>query len=106
MPLKRLSEFNSSHILNTYFDSFLCKNMAKYIIEKELRHHVIEWLATAFSITGALLVSLKIFQGYYIWVVANILWMSFAYKHKHYGLLTLSVCYFIISCIGIYNQFF
>lgn len=74
--------------------------MTKYVIEKELRHHVIEWLATAFSIIGALLVSFKHYQGYPIWIFANLLWMLFALKHKHYGLLTLSICYFLINVNG------
>jgi nicotinamide riboside transporter PnuC len=75
--------------------------MVKYTIEKKLKHHVIEWVATFLSIFGALLVSLKFFEGYYIWIVANILWMIFAFRYKHYGLLTLSISYFIINCIGI-----
>jgi len=80
--------------------------MAKYVIEKEFRHHVIEWSATALSITGALLVSLNLLWGYYVWIVANILWMAFAWKHKHHGLLTLSIFYFIASTIGIIRLHF
>jgi nicotinamide riboside transporter PnuC len=75
--------------------------MVKYVIEKKPHHHAIEWVATFLSITGALMVSLQHFQGYYIWITANVLWMIFAFKYKHYGLLTLSVSYFIINIIGI-----
>jgi hypothetical protein len=75
--------------------------MTKYVIEKKPHHHVLEWTATAFSICGALLVSLQHFQGYYIWVAASVLWTLFAVKYKHYGLLTLSIAYFIINIIGI-----
>lgn len=75
--------------------------MARYVIEKKPHHHAIEWCATAGSITGALLVSLQHFQGYYVWLVANVLWFIFAIKYKHYGLLTLSISYFIINCIGV-----
>lgn len=81
--------------------------MAKYTIEKTLRHHIIEWAATVLSIFGALLISFKLSQGYYIWIVGNVLWMSFSLKHKHYGLLVLAVSYFIINIIGIIRwQFF
>ena len=85
----------------------LLLGMTRYTIEKELRHHIVEWIATILSVTGALFVSLQHFQGYYIWVVANILWITFAYKHRHYGLLTLSICYLIINTVGIVRwQFF
>ncbi|MEK6891409.1 MAG: nicotinamide mononucleotide transporter [Nanoarchaeota archaeon] len=81
--------------------------MTKYVIEKELRHHIIEWTATVMSLIGALLISFKFSQGYYIWIIGNVLWASFAYKHKHYGLLVLSIAYFIINIIGIIRwQFF
>ncbi len=81
--------------------------MVKYTIEKNLIHHVIEWCATALSLTGALLISFQLFYGYYIWIVGNILWVAFAYKHKHYGLLVLSVSYFFINIIGLIRwQFF
>ena len=78
-------------------------NMTKYVIEKELRHHIIEWVATILSILGALLVSLKHFEGYPVWIVANTLWAIFALKHKHYGLLCLSISYFIINWVGFIN---
>lgn len=72
-----------------------------HVIEKNLIHHFIEWLATALSILGVLLVNFQIFSGLYIWITANVLWMSFAWKHKHYGLLVLSCSYFVINCLGI-----
>lgn len=75
--------------------------MVTYTIEKKPHHHVIEWLATVGSITGALLISLQYFYGYYIWIVANILWIIFAFKYKHYGLLTLAISYLIINGIGL-----
>lgn len=75
--------------------------MVKYTIEKELRHHVVEWGATFLSLFGALLISLKFYQGYYVWILGNVLWTSFSLKHKHYGLLFLSVCYFVINIVGI-----
>jgi nicotinamide riboside transporter PnuC len=72
-----------------------------HVIEKKLRHHVIEWVATFMSLTGALMIANLMKDGYYIWIVANILWVSFSWKHKHYGLLFLSVSYLIINIIGL-----
>jgi len=76
-----------------------------YRIEKTLVHHVIEWSATVLSLLGALLVAFKFWQGYPVWVVANALWVSFAWKHKHYGLLFLSVSYLVINFIGLIRWF-
>ncbi len=72
----------------------------KYVIEKSLQHHVIEWCAVAGSLTGAIMVAKHIQNGYLIWLVANILWIFFAAKHKHWGLLFLSVCYLVIHAYG------
>ena len=72
-----------------------------HVIEKTLVHHLIEWIATVLSIIGVLLVNLQNFNGLYIWIVANALWVAFAWKHKHYGLLVLAVSYLIINIIGL-----
>lgn len=74
-----------------------------HVIEKRLRHHVIEWLATFLSLAGALMIANLIKEGYYVWILANILWVSFSWKHKHYGLLFLSASYLVINIIGIIN---
>lgn len=88
------------------------KNMAKkskgffstvHVIEKSFIHHAVEWIATILSITGVLLVNLQNLNGLYIWIVANVLWISFAWKHKHYGLLILACSYLIINIIGLLN---
>ena len=60
-----------------------------HVIEKNLIHHIIEWVATILSIIGVFLVTLQNQNGLYVWVAANILWVSFAWKHRHYGLLVL-----------------
>ncbi|MEK6824369.1 MAG: nicotinamide mononucleotide transporter, partial [Nanoarchaeota archaeon] len=70
---------------------------------KRFIHHVIEWVATALSIIGVLLVNLQNLNGLYIWIVANILWIFFAWKHKHWGLLVLACSYLIINIIGLIN---
>ena len=72
-----------------------------HVIEKKFIHHFIEWVATFLSITGVLLVNLQNLNGLYIWIVANMLWISFAWKHKHYGLLVLSCSYLVVNTIGI-----
>lgn len=74
-----------------------------HVIEKNLVHHCIEWIATILSITGVLMVNLQNFNGLYVWIVANVLWISFAWKHKHYGLLVLACSYLIINIIGFIN---
>ena len=73
----------------------------EHVIEKTLIHHLIEWTATLLSITGALLVAWKIREGFYVWIIANILWIIFAWKHKHYGLLFLAISYAIINIVGL-----
>ena len=72
-----------------------------HVIEKNLRDHLIEWAATLLSITGAILNVFKYIEGFYIWTVASLFWIAFAWKHKHYGLLILSVVYLIIDILGI-----
>jgi hypothetical protein len=72
-----------------------------HVIEKSFIHHAIEWIATVLSITGVLLVNLQNFKGLYIWIVANVLWISFAYKHKHWGLFVLSCSYLVVNTIGL-----
>jgi hypothetical protein len=79
------------------------------IIEKTLRHHVIEWVATLLSAIGAILnsnlfnlTSFNTFQtSFYFWFVADILWISFAYKHKHWGVFTTFVIFGIINFLAI-----
>lgn len=74
-----------------------------HVIEKNFIHHAIEWIATVLSIIGVLFVNLQNLNGLFIWIVANILWISFATKHKHYGLLVLACSYLVINIIGILN---
>ena len=73
-----------------------------YTIEKSLKHHVIEWCATAFSLTGAVLNSMLNIYGFYLFIFGNLLWMSFSWKHRHYGLLFLNFVFMILNVYGIY----
>lgn len=74
-----------------------------HVIEKTLIHHLIEWSATILSIIGVFLINLQNLNGLYLWIPANILWIAFSWKHKHYGLLVLSCAYLIINIIGLIN---
>ena len=80
-----------------------------HVIEKSLVHHVIEWLASILSILGALL-NANIFNihsfnpyfaSFYVWVVSDILWISFAIKHKHWGVLATFTAFGIINLLAI-----
>ena len=80
-----------------------------HVIEKSLRHHVIEWIATVLSALGAIL-NANIFgitsfntytTSFYIWFIANMLWISFALKHKHWGVFTTFSIYELINFLAI-----
>ncbi|MEK6927384.1 MAG: hypothetical protein AABX11_03040 [Nanoarchaeota archaeon] len=76
-----------------------------HVIEKKLKHHILEWIATALSITGAVMNAKILFDGFdnsfYIWTVANFLWIGFALKYKHYGLVLMNVVYAVINILAI-----
>lgn len=76
---------------------------SRHVIEKTLKHHLIEWIATAGSLTGVFLVAQQLRMGFAIWLSANILWIWFSYHHKHWGLLFLSTCYLFINAYGFLN---
>lgn len=64
-----------------------------HIIEKQLRHHILEWSATALSLLGAVYNTFLRIEGFYIWIVANLLWMLFSVKYRHWGLFALNLAY-------------
>lgn len=72
-----------------------------YTIEKKLRHHIVEWLATALSVTGAIVNANKEVGGFYIWSVANLLWMYFGWKFKHWGLVIMNLIFLGINIYGV-----
>lgn len=76
---------------------------SKHVIEKTLKHHLIEWIGTAGSLTGVFLVAQQIRLGFLVWLLANILWIWFSFHHKHWGLLFLSTCYLFINAYGFIN---
>ena len=62
---------------------------------------LLEWIATCLSITGASLNAFHLKEGFYVWIIANILWVTVGVKTKHYGLAVTFMVYSIISAIGI-----
>jgi hypothetical protein len=77
--------------------------MVKYTIEKEFRHHVVEWSATFLSLVGAILNANKLISCFYVWSLANILWMGFAIKHRHWGLLIMNLVFLGINIFAIFK---
>ena len=80
-----------------------------HVIEKSLIHHVIEWVATTLSAIGAILnanlFNIMLFDTYfvsfYVYFVADLLWISFAWKHKHWGVFVTFTIFGIINCLAI-----
>lgn len=81
--------------------SFREKFHTTHIIEKTLRHHIIEWGATTLSVLGAIVNANKSISGFYIWSVANILWIWFGVKYRHWGLVVMNIVFFCINIFGI-----
>lgn len=73
-----------------------------HVIEKSLRHHIIEWAAAVLSTIGAVLNAQLNIYGFVFFSIANFLWMSFSIKHKHWGLLLTNLVYFVLNLYGIY----
>lgn len=61
----------------------------------------VEALATILSLTGAALVSCQRIEGFYLWLVANALWMWFAHVQGHRWMLVTFAVYWITAVIGI-----
>ncbi len=75
------------------------------IIEKNLKSHLVEWGATTLTVIGSILnanlLGIQSFNTYstsfYVFLAGNLLWISFALKHKHWGVFTT------FSIIGMIN---
>lgn len=80
-------------------------------IEKSLRHHVIEWVATCLSVFASLLntniIQMAMFDSYassfYVYFFADLLWISFALKHKHWGVFTTFVLFGVVNLVKIFS---
>ena len=79
------------------------KFYSRHVIEKTLKHHLIEWIGTGGSLAGVFMVAQQVRIGFLVWMTANILWMWFAFHHKHWGLLFLSSSYLLINLYGFIN---
>jgi len=62
---------------------------------------VYEWTATSLSILGAILNAFLIKQGFYIWAVANSIWIYVGIRNKMYGMALTFFVFLIINIIGI-----
>lgn len=69
--------------------------------EMKINKKVTEWTATILSITGAILNAFLIKEGFYIWGLANFIWIIFGLKNKHYGMALTFAVFLIINIIGI-----
>ena len=73
-----------------------------YTIQKDIRHHLVEWTATFFSVVGAILNAQLNIWGFYIFIAGNVFWVAFSIKHKHWGLLLTQILFFVLNVYGIY----
>lgn len=65
------------------------------------RTTLIEIAATVLSLTGALLNALAHVEGFYVWLVANALWIWFAWRHRHRWQVVLWAVYWLTAAMGI-----
>ncbi len=79
------------------------KVITRYVIEKELKHHIIEWSATLLSVIGAIINANKEISGFYVWSVANILWIWFGAKYKHWGLVVMNLIFLGINIYALFT---
>jgi len=64
---------------------------------------VIEWIATVFSLVGGVLNALKIKICFYLWLIANFIWIVYAYYHGMYGQLLTWIVFSLIAGFGLYQ---
>lgn len=62
---------------------------------------VYEWIATVLSIFGAILNAFLIREGFYVWGIANIIWIFVGLKNKMYGITLTFTVFLIINIIGL-----
>lgn len=60
-----------------------------------------EWTATILSIAGAILNAFLIKQGFYIWGLANFIWIYVGIKSKMYGMALTFFVFLIVNIIGL-----
>jgi hypothetical protein len=69
---------------------------------------VLEWMGCAFALAGAGLLALNISasrMGWWLFLVADGLWIAFAILTEHHGMLTQQAGFTITSLIGIWRSY-
>ena len=61
----------------------------------------LSWLFTGLSILGAVLNAFGKIAGFYVWVIANLCWISFDIYQHLYSQILMFVVYTVTSIIGI-----
>ena len=65
------------------------------------RFKSLEWIATGLSIVGALLNAYQNIEGFYVWCIANVIWVLLGFKKKMWGLVVTFIIFSIINILGI-----
>jgi len=65
--------------------------------------NIIEYIATTLSIIGSIYVARMDIKGFYLWLLANILWIVFGVVNLLYGVITTFVCFEITTIYGLIN---
>jgi len=69
--------------------------------KEERNKKIFEWSATILSIAGAILNAFLLKEGFYLWIVANSLWIVVGVKQKMWGLVLTYITFLAISFVGI-----
>ena len=60
-------------------------------------------IAATLGIIGAILVSFKRIEGFYLWLIANPMWMYIGLRNDDYGLVVMFGVYTVITINGIWQ---
>ena len=63
---------------------------------------IYEWAATCLSIFGAILNAFLIKEGFYIWGIANSIWVVVGIKSRMWGMALTFTVFLVINLIGIF----
>lgn len=66
-----------------------------------LKEKWVEYLAMALGIGGAILNACLMVEGFYLWVVGNILWIYLGVKGRMWGMVGMFAVYTCLSIWGI-----
>lgn len=70
---------------------------------------ILEWVAVAFGTFGTIMWAAKSRFSKYcgiVWLIGSVLWVLFALKNKHYGLVVNNLVYIGLYACGIYQWVF